>query len=329
MVFGSETPSDVDLADLDTAGFRIDGATAGDQSGSAVAGAGDVNGDGDDDVLIGAPYVGYNPSLAEHAPGARNISRTDSGASYVVFGSDSPTDIDLADLGPAGFCIDGATGDFSGRAVAGLGDVNGDDLDDLLIGAPEAGNNDRDSSGSSYVVFGSEESPDVDLADLGNGGFRIDGTAASDNSGSAVAGAGDVNDDGSNDLLIGAPYAGNNDRDDSGSSYLLLGTYTTPGAPTGVSGTPGDAQVQLSWTAPAFDGGAISGYQIETKTSGTPWTITTANTGTSATNHTVTGLTNGTTYQFRVAAINPAGTGPASDPGPGHRRAPHPAPRTG
>ena len=221
-----------------------------------MAGAGDVNGDGDDDVLIGAPYVGYNPSLAEHAPGARNISRTDSGASYVVFGSDSPTDIDLADLGPAGFCIDGATGDFSGRAVAGLGDVNGDDLDDLLIGAPEAGNNDRDSSGSSYVVFGSEESPDVDLADLGNGGFRIDGTAASDNSGSAVAGAGDVNDDGSNDLLIGAPYAGNNDRDDSGSSYLLLGTYTTPGAPTGVSGTPGDAQVQLSWTAPAFDGGA-------------------------------------------------------------------------
>ena len=165
------------------------------------------------------------------------------------------------------------------------------------------------------MLFGSADPTDVNLADLGTAGFRIDGAAENDYSGYAAAGAGDVNDDGSNDLLIGAPYASNNDRDYSGSSYLLLGTYTTPGAPSGVTGTPGDGQVQLSWTAPGTGGGAtISGYQIESKTGGTPWTIATANTGTSATNHPVTGLTNGTTYQFRVAAINPAGTGPASEP---------------
>src|SRR5262245_10207142 len=85
-----------------------------------------------------------------------------------------------------------------------------------------------------------------------------------------------------------------------------------PGAPTAVQGSPGDKQVGLSWTAPGSDGGSpISGYRI------TPYVGTSAQTPvtttTSATSQTVTGLTNGTAYTFKVAAINAAGTGPDSN----------------
>ena len=85
-------------------------------------------------------------------------------------------------------------------------------------------------------------------------------------------------------------------------------TATAPGAPTGVGGTAGDASVALSWTAPASDGGsAITGYRV------TPFIGATAQTavltGSAATTFTVTGLTNGTAYTFRVAAINAVGTG--------------------
>ena len=84
-----------------------------------------------------------------------------------------------------------------------------------------------------------------------------------------------------------------------------------PGAPTGVSGVPGDAQVQLSWAAPGSDGGAaITGYRIEVSSGGS-WTVAVADTGATATSRTMTGLSNGTGYQFRVAAINTVGVGPA------------------
>ena len=81
-----------------------------------------------------------------------------------------------------------------------------------------------------------------------------------------------------------------------------------PGAPTGVGGTAGNASVALSWTAPASNGGsAITGYRV------TPFIGATAQTpvltGSAATTFTVTGLTNGTAYTFKVAAINAVGTG--------------------
>jgi hypothetical protein len=73
----------------------------------------------------------------------------------VVFGKAGPAAVDLANLGAAGLQIDGAAAlDVSGRSVAGAGDVNGDGLADVIIGAPFADNNSRNSSGSSFVVFG-------------------------------------------------------------------------------------------------------------------------------------------------------------------------------
>ncbi|MFN8185364.1 MAG: fibronectin type III domain-containing protein [Candidatus Nanopelagicales bacterium] len=94
----------------------------------------------------------------------------------------------------------------------------------------------------------------------------------------------------------------------------LITPLAVPDAPTNVTGVAGDAQVQLSWTAPAFNGGnPISGYRIDVS-SGGAWTTAIANTGGTATSQVISSLTNGTGYRFRVAAINSFGTGPVSEP---------------
>lgn len=192
----------VDL--LSQPSLRIDGAAALDQAGASVAGAGDVNGDGLDDLLVGAP---------ERGP-------LDAGAAYVVFGRETPENVDLGALGRDGFRIAGAAGDDrAGIAVAGAGDVNGDGLADVLIGADLADNNGRSDSGSAYLVFGRRTADNVDLADLGGAGFRIDGATSLDHAGASVAGAGDMNGDGLDDLLVGAPESGLL----TGSAYVVFG----------------------------------------------------------------------------------------------------------
>jgi hypothetical protein len=199
----------IDVANLGSAGFRIDGAAAGDVSGYSVASAGDVNRDGFADLIIGAP--GADPS-----------GRSDAGSSYVVFGKASGfSNLNLGNLGSAGFRIDGAAaGDVSGHSVASAGDVNRDGFADLIIGAPGADPSGRSDAGSSYVVSGSSN---LDLANLGSAGFQLNGAAAGDVSGYSVASAGDVNRDGFADLIIGAPEADPSGRSDAGSSYVVFG----------------------------------------------------------------------------------------------------------
>ncbi len=113
-------------------------------------------------------------------------------------------------LTQANLRIDGAAADdtFSHASrVANAGDVNGDGRDDVLVGALGASNNGRSRSGSAYVVFGRATTTTVDLASLGNGGFRIDGAVAGGGAGFAVSGAGDVNGDQRADVVVGAPTA--------------------------------------------------------------------------------------------------------------------------
>jgi len=191
-------------------GFRIDGVAADDFSGDPVSSAGDINGDGFDDLIIGAQRADTNG--------------TDSGSSYVVFGSGGgfSSTLNLSTLnGLNGFRIDGvAADDFSGDPVSSAGDINGDGFDDLIIGARYA-----ISSGSSYVVFGSGSgfSSTLNLSTLtGLNGFRIDGVAAGDYSGGSVSSAGDINGDGIDDLIIGARRADPNGNY-SGSSYVVFG----------------------------------------------------------------------------------------------------------
>ena len=89
---------------------------------------------------------------------------------------------------------------------------------------------------------------------------------------------------------------------------------TAPDAPTGLTATAdGQTEIDLSWTAPSDDGGAaINGYKIEVSTGGSSWTNLVADTGSTTTSYSHTGLTAGTTRHYRVSAINSAGTGPAS-----------------
>ena len=90
---------------------------------------------------------------------------------------------------------------------------------------------------------------------------------------------------------------------------------TAPGAPTGLSATAdGQTEIDLSWTAPSDDGGAdITGYKIEVSTNGSSWSNLVANTNSTSTSYSHTGLTAGSTRHYRVSAINSEGTGTASN----------------
>ena len=217
VVFGNSSgvsPS-LELSALDgTNGFVLDGIVAGDQLGSSVSSAGDVNGDGIDDIIITAPGADANGSFA-------------AGQSYVVFGSSNgfSPNLDLASLdGTNGFAITGITGSSGVGSVSTAGDVNGDGFDDLILGAVGAVSSGM-ITGQSYVVFGASGgfSPNLALSSLnGANGFTLNGIAMYDDSGRSVSSAGDVNGDGFDDIIIGASGADPNGSN-SGQSYVVFG----------------------------------------------------------------------------------------------------------
>ena len=193
-------------------GFVINGKSLSDDSGFSVSNAGDVNGDGLDDLIVGAPFVDSSGSI-------------DTGKSYVVFGQTTGTAINLSavETGVGGFVMNGQNaGDYTGYSVSGAGDVNGDGLDDLIVGAYGGIGN----AGKSYVVFGKSSTTAINLSDveLGIGGFLVYTANNNYRSGFSVSGAGDVNGDGLDDLIIGAPGA---DAYGYGKSYVVFGKNTT------------------------------------------------------------------------------------------------------
>jgi hypothetical protein len=212
--------SDVNLFDLDGVnGTAINGVDFADFTGWSVSGAGDVNGDGVDDIIVGAHK-------------AEQSGDDELGAAYVVFGgANLGASFELSDLdGSNGFTIWGGDfDDYAGRSVSGGGDFNGDGIADLIIGAPRADPDGDSKAGESYVLFGTDSGFDatIDLDQLnGINGFRLKGIDADDQAGTSVAFAGDINGDGFDDLAIGASGAAPN-GDGSGEAYIVFGGSTS------------------------------------------------------------------------------------------------------
>jgi hypothetical protein len=186
--------------------------------GYSVAGAGDVNGDGFDDVLVGASQ--YTNGQFEE------------GRAYVYHGSAAGLSLDPDWTAEP----DHAFAAF-GRSVAGAGDVNGDGFDDVIVGAYLLENG-QSQEGRAYLYQGSATGPSL----------TPDWTAESDQSGaqfgSSVGGGGDVNADGFDDVIVGAPFSG-----EGGGAFVY-------------HGSPAGPSLTADWTAESNTGGSQFGYSV-------------------------------------------------------------------
>ena len=200
-------------------GFTVAGISPEDNLGSAVSNAGDINGDGIDDLILGAEKANQTGEY------------TAEGGVYVIFGKKSnfQAQIDLTRLnGSNGFSIPGLNLDDNlGNAVS-AGDVNGDGIDDLIVGANTAGQTIGSGSGygysnrrgETYIVYGKKSSfgAKINLNTLNSAdGAKITGVGRDDLFGNAISSGGDINNDGSDDLIVSAP-------DDN-----VVGAYTREG----------------------------------------------------------------------------------------------------
>jgi hypothetical protein len=198
-----------------TTGFVIAGLTPEERSGIALTATGDINGDGNKDIVIGSP-------------GATVGDRINAGKTYVVFGKKEafPVIVNPAELnGSNGFTIFGFDAEGSaGNAVSYAGDINKDGFDDLLIGASSANSDDKNNAGKTFVVFGSKEFPaNFSLAQTnGKNALVLNGVETDGLVGTAVSGGGDINGDGIDDIIVGAP--GSLFQDSPGKSYAVFGS---------------------------------------------------------------------------------------------------------
>ncbi|MFA6475696.1 MAG: integrin alpha, partial [Patescibacteria group bacterium] len=182
---------------------KFTGENASSYAGWAVDSAGDVNNDGYDDILIGA-YA--NSDIATY-----------SGAAYLIYGqSDTLTG---GSLSTAIEFTGEAANNYAGVAVASAGDVNNDGYDDMLVAATDTGDVSL-WAGWVYLIYGQSANfvTDISLSTA----IKFTGKAASDNTGLSVGSAGDVNNDGYDDILIGAPRNDDNGVN-AGANYLIFG----------------------------------------------------------------------------------------------------------
>jgi hypothetical protein len=164
-----------------------------------VATAGDVNGDGYSDVIVGAPRY--------------DNGQTDEGRTYAYFGSASGLST------AAGWSVSGQSGSYFSLSLGTAGDVNGDGYADVIIGA-EAYDNGQSEEGAAFVYHGSA----TGLSTLDN--WRAESNLEDARFGTSVATAGDVNGDGYADVIVGAPEYVTNPATEWGAAFVYHGSAT-------------------------------------------------------------------------------------------------------
>ena len=214
--YGASFPGIVDLSAPEDVDMRkVMGGSSGDLAGHALAG-GDIDGDGYDDVIIGA--YGDDP-----------VMRSNAGMVNVLFGGPSAFTETAIDLGnpPAGVLkIYGDDSDDNAGYACACGDINGDGRDDIIIGAPGADPEGRNSAGEVYIILGStalKSTATLDLGGLPGAVYRIYGDDNNDHCGFALS-AGDVNGDGYDDVIIGAPDSDPTGGSNAGETYVYFGS---------------------------------------------------------------------------------------------------------
>lgn len=208
------------LINVAEADARITGAAAGDMAGASVSIGGDVNSDGKDDLLVGAPG---------HDGAGNNV-----GAAFLFYGPiTGQRTVSEADAWLTGAGVGGE----AGSAVAVVPDMNGDSFADLVIGAPSAGS--PQAWGEVYLVLGP---PAAGKSSLLYADVIWTGAAAGDRAGATVATAGDLDADGLGDLLVGAPAA--------------YGKAATSGMVYVIRGEPSLSSGSLALTSTQFQGEA-------------------------------------------------------------------------
>ncbi|MEX0800906.1 MAG: hypothetical protein WD379_06815 [Dehalococcoidia bacterium] len=212
VVAPEDAGEELDLGDSERV-TRLRGGTDADGFGFYLTSA-DINGDGSDDAIIGA----------RDADG-EDDSRNNAGEAHVLFGGgDLPASIDLAKERLDVTVVGAGLNDSLGISLA-AGDVNGDDIPDLLLGAALGDGCDdlAVDAGEAYVIFGRADWPD--LIDLGAGGYDLSvfGAEAEDDLAFSLISA-DVNGDGKEDVIAGALLADgpDNSREDAGEAYVIL-----------------------------------------------------------------------------------------------------------
>jgi len=243
---GQQTPGSLPTVDK-----SLHGESAGDQFGWSAGAAGDVNGDGYDDIIVGAQ---------NHD---RSLTDLDTGKVYVYHGSAGGIEATPSFTATGELALD-----FFGSAVAGAGDVNGDGYDDIIIGARGNDESGQDA-GKVYVYHGGPSGLSATPA------FTDVGTDVESNFGNAVAGTGDVNGDGYNDVIVGAgengddkfgvAVAGAGDVNGDGFGDLIVGArgyQTSTGRAYVYAGCAGGPQATAIFTATGEAAGTNFGRSV-------------------------------------------------------------------